>query len=160
MNEPKVVYRNKLLLFWLPTCLRVSYSTARHFTFKPCAPPPKKNWGGVATVHWFCSQLGAENLFVQYMQCGLKRKCERCHELENTKSVEKLESDVFDAVGVPVGAEQHENFSGVGHERHGRSRTTTEPATDRQTDRQTPSSKSHSTRTSLASVTRDADGAD
>jgi len=27
-NEPKVACRNKLLLVWLPTCLRISYSIA------------------------------------------------------------------------------------------------------------------------------------
>jgi len=28
INEPKVAYRNKRLLFWLPTCLSCSYSIA------------------------------------------------------------------------------------------------------------------------------------
>jgi len=41
MNEPKVAYRNKLLLFWLLTSLGISYSTAYRFTFKPGAPPKK-----------------------------------------------------------------------------------------------------------------------
>ena len=43
----KVAYRNKHLLFWLPTCLGIS-STAWHLTFKTRAPlpPRKKNRGG------------------------------------------------------------------------------------------------------------------
>ena len=40
MNELKVAYRNKLLL---PASLDIIYSTALHFTSKPCAPLPPKS---------------------------------------------------------------------------------------------------------------------
>jgi len=33
--------RNKLLQFWLPTCLGITYFIACHFSFGPRAPPPK-----------------------------------------------------------------------------------------------------------------------
>ena len=41
LNEPKVPRRNKLLQFWLPTCLGITYFIACHFSFGPRAPPPK-----------------------------------------------------------------------------------------------------------------------
>jgi len=52
MNEPKVAYCNKLMLYWLSTCLSISYSTARHFRFQDRAShfPPKKG----STLHCFC----------------------------------------------------------------------------------------------------------
>ena len=37
-------YRNKHLLFWLPTCSGISYCTAQNFTFKPSAPTQKKQF--------------------------------------------------------------------------------------------------------------------
>ena len=42
ISEPKVAYRNKLLLFWLSACLGIIYSTPYHYTFKLCAP---QKWG-------------------------------------------------------------------------------------------------------------------
>jgi len=44
MSEPKVACRNKLLIFWVPACLGITYSIAEHFTFGPSAPR-KKNRG-------------------------------------------------------------------------------------------------------------------
>ena len=53
MNEPAVASRNKLILFWLATCLSclgITYFTAQHFTFNLRAPHRKI--GGA--LHWFC----------------------------------------------------------------------------------------------------------
>jgi len=61
MNKPTVAYCNKLLLFLLPTCLGISYSTAWRFTFKPGArapPPPRKK---SRRAHFAASANGAEN---------------------------------------------------------------------------------------------------
>ena len=68
LNEPKVAYRNKLLLVWLPTCLGISYSIALHFSFRvSCAlPPPKKKSGG-ASLYWFC--LYAPRILVTPLSC-------------------------------------------------------------------------------------------
>ena len=41
MNEKNVAYRNKLILFWLQICIGISYSAAKHFTFKPVRPLSK-----------------------------------------------------------------------------------------------------------------------
>jgi len=49
MNEPKLAYRYKFLLFWLQTCLGISYSSAQHFTFKPGALAKV-----VGTLRCFC----------------------------------------------------------------------------------------------------------
>jgi len=43
MNVPKVAYRNNIMLFSLPTCSGISYSTAKRFTVKPRASPFPNN---------------------------------------------------------------------------------------------------------------------
>ena len=48
MYEPKVAYRNKLVLVWLSACLGITFfSTAKHFIFKPLVPPPRKKLGAL-----------------------------------------------------------------------------------------------------------------
>ena len=64
VNDRKVAYCNKLLLFWLPTCLGISYSTAWRFTFKPGArvrPPPEKIEEG--TLRRFCQGRRERQLY-------------------------------------------------------------------------------------------------
>jgi len=51
MNVPKVAYRKKLLLFWLLTCLGISYSTA--FLSSPIPP--------LARAHFTASAAGADS---------------------------------------------------------------------------------------------------
>jgi len=55
LKQPKVVCRNKLLLFWLPTCLGSSYSIVLHFHLVSGPVPPTKI-GGIGSA----SALGAE----------------------------------------------------------------------------------------------------
>lgn len=45
-----VTNEHKCLLLLLPTCLDISYPTAYHFTFKPRAPPQKKNSRGCTSL--------------------------------------------------------------------------------------------------------------
>jgi len=42
LNKPKVAYRDEILLFWLPTCSGISYSSAEHITFGLRVPSPQK----------------------------------------------------------------------------------------------------------------------
>jgi len=55
MNEKKVAYRNKLILFWLQICIGISYSAAKHFTFRPVRPVSKTG------AHFIACAPGVEN---------------------------------------------------------------------------------------------------
>jgi len=44
MNVPKVAYRNNIMLFSLPTCSGISYSTAKRFTVKLRASPSPQQY--------------------------------------------------------------------------------------------------------------------
>jgi len=58
MYEPEIAIRNKLVPFWLPTSLGITFSAVKHFTFKPRASPAYiKKWG----AHFVASAPGAEN---------------------------------------------------------------------------------------------------
>jgi len=46
MYEPKVAYRNKLVLVWLSACLGITFFPLQSILFSsPLRPPPEKNWG-------------------------------------------------------------------------------------------------------------------
>jgi len=77
LKQPKVVCRNKLLLFWLPTCLGSSYSIVLHFHLVSGPVPPAKI-GGIGSA----SALGAEKsrhccLFVRGAYSCVKTYCTR-----------------------------------------------------------------------------------
>ena len=104
----KVTYRNKRLLFWLPTCLGISYCTA--FDLRAlCAPSKQKSGYTEATqifrhVYHICFCPGRQEPWLRHYRMEKEGRGEkRC---ERTVKIEKRERKRGGRKGAEMGRER------------------------------------------------------